>query len=100
MATEPLQLARPTVAKSSTKNKYIIIIAGVALSTIVGFSVVTILGMSFPAPYSSTKEAICTAKVLDLAHLGFIRNVGGYYGGIYTCTHMHGFSSVYGKASM
>jgi len=100
MAIEPAQLARRTVAKSSMKNKYILIIAGVALSTIVGFSVVTILGMSFPAPNSSTKEAICTAKVLDLEHLGILRGVNGYYGGIYSCTHMHGFSSVYGKASM
>ena len=100
MATEPVQLARRTVAKSSTKNKYMIIIAGVALSTIVGFSLVTILGMSFPASYSSTKEAICTAKVLDLEHLGLIQGVSGYYGGIWSCAHMHGFSSVYGKASM
>lgn len=99
MTTEPFQLT--DVSKSSTKSKYIvIIIAGVALSTIVVFSVVTILGMSFPPPYSSTKEAACTAKVLDLEHWGIIRGVGGYYGGIYTCTHMHGFSSVYGKASM
>jgi hypothetical protein len=41
----------------------------------------------------------CTIKVLELAQKGIVREVGGYNGAIYECTHMHGLSSVYGEAS-
>jgi hypothetical protein len=41
----------------------------------------------------------CTSKVLELAQKGIVRDVGGYYGAIYECTHMHGLSSVYDEAS-
>jgi hypothetical protein len=41
----------------------------------------------------------CTSKVLELAQKGIVRDVGGYYGAICECTHMHGLSSVYDEAS-
>ncbi|MGB7955487.1 MAG: hypothetical protein WCF23_16040 [Candidatus Nitrosopolaris sp.] len=48
---------------------------------------------------SSMKLTNCTSKVLELAQKGIVREVGGYYGAIYECTHMHGLSSLYGEAS-
>jgi hypothetical protein len=100
MTVEPLEL-RSAVSKTSKKTKSIIIITAIAfLSIIVGFSVVITLSTSFSSSYSSTKNAICTAKVLELAQKGYVRETGGYYGAIFECTRMHGLSSVYGEASM
>jgi hypothetical protein len=95
-----LQLRRPAVSKRSRKTKAILVIGGIILSSIVGIGIaVTVLSTSLPSQYSSTKNAICTAKVLELAQKGIVREVGGYSGAIYECTHMHGMSSVYAEAS-
>ena len=96
-----LELLKPAVKRSGeTKTKYVIVIVGIVLSIILVFGIVDIgLGTGMLSRYSSTKNAICTSKVLELAQKGMIRDVGGYYGAIYECTHMHGFSSVYGEAS-
>jgi hypothetical protein len=95
-----LELLRPVVSKRNRKTKAIIVIGGIVLSSIIGISiVVAALSTGLPHSDSSTKRAICTGKVLELAQKGIIRDVGGYYGAIYECTHMHGLSSVYGQAS-
>jgi hypothetical protein len=94
-----LELLKPAVSKSSGKTKYIIVIGGIILSIIVGFGIVAIaLSTDLPS-YSSTKNTICTTKVLELAQKGIIRDAAGYNGAVYECTHMHGLSSVYGEAS-
>jgi hypothetical protein len=100
MTLEPIQLREPDVSKKSGKTKVIIVIASIVISIIVGYSIVTTLSASLPSSISSTKIALCTTKVLELAQKGIIRDVAGYGGAIYECTHMHGLSSVYGKASM
>jgi hypothetical protein len=95
-----LELLKPGVSHRSGETKYVLVIAGIVLSIIVVFGIVTIaLSTDLSSSYSSTKNAICSAKVLELAQKGIVRDVGGYYGAIYECTHMHGLSSVYGKAS-
>ena len=60
---------------------------------IVGFGIAIALSTDLPSSNSSTKKAICTAIVLELAQKGIIREVGGYNGATY------GLSSVYGEAS-
>ncbi len=94
MALESLELRRPTVSTSSGKTKSIILIGGIVLTIIVVFAVATPLSTGL---YSS--NSICTIKVLELAQKGIVREVGGYNGAIYECTHMNGWSSLYGKAS-
>jgi hypothetical protein len=101
MTLESLKPPRSADSKSGPKTKAIIIIGVIVLSVIVVFSVVTALstGLTTSYSYTSTKGAICTSKVLELAQKGIIREVGGYNGAIYECIHMHGLSSIYGKAS-
>ncbi|PWU79450.1 MAG: hypothetical protein DLM72_17340 [Candidatus Nitrosopolaris wilkensis] len=96
MALESLEL-RKSVSRSSGKTKSIIVIGGIVLTIIVVFGVFALLSSSVSS--SDTKRAVCTAKVLELAQKGIIREVGGYSGAIFECTHMTGWSSVYGKAS-
>jgi hypothetical protein len=97
MTLEPIELRRPRVSKGSRKTKSIIVIGGIVLTFIVVFGVAS--GLSTGLYSSPTKQANCTSKVLELAQKGIIREVDGYGGGIYECTHMHGLSSVYGEAS-
>lgn len=95
-----LQLLRPIVSKRNRKTKVIIVIGGIVLSSIIGISIaVTTVSTGLPHSDSSTKKAICTAKVLELAQKGIVREVERYYGAIYECTNMHGLSPVYGEAS-
>ena len=97
MAIESIEFRKSTVPRSITKAKPIILVVGIILTIIVGFSIITMsTGLTTSAP---AKGAVCTAKVLELAHKGIIREVGGYNGAIYECTHMHSVSSVYGTAS-
>jgi hypothetical protein len=97
MTLESIELRRSTVSKSSKKTKSIIVIGAIVLTIIVGFGVATALSTGLPS--SPMKHANCTSKVLELSQKGVIREVGGYYGTIYECTHMHGLSSVFGEAS-
>lgn len=93
-------LRKPTVKRS--EGKLNLIIGGVILSAVLVFSIVGIgigLGTGVPAAHYPTKNAICTSKVLELARMGVIRELGGFNGAVYECIHMHGFSSIYGEAS-
>jgi hypothetical protein len=97
MTLESLEFRRSTVSKSSSKTKSIIVIGAIMLTIILAFGVAT--GLSTGLSSSPMKVANCTSKVLELAQKGIVREVGGYDGAIYECTHMHGWSSVYGVAS-
>ena len=74
MATE--FVLRQPVSRGSKKTKSIIVIAAIFLTFIVGSSVfVTLNTLSTGLSSSATKQAICTAKVLELARQGAIREV-------------------------
>jgi hypothetical protein len=96
-----LELLKPTVKKTEeTKNVPPLVIGGIILSAVLLFSIVGIgigLGTGVPSTHYPTKSAICSSKVLQLAQMGIVRDVEGYNGAIYGCTHMHGFSSIYGS---
>lgn len=97
MTLESLEFRRSTVSKSSSKTKSIIVIGAIMLTIILAFGVAT--GLSTGLSSSPMKVANCTSKVLELAQKGIVREVGGYDGAIYECTHMLGWSSVYGEPS-
>ena len=95
-----LELLKPEVKKSE-RTRNVLLTGGIILSTVIVFSIVgngVGLGTGMPSAHYLTKSAICKSKVLELAQEGIIRDVGGYNGGIYVCTHMHGFSSIYGSS--
>jgi hypothetical protein len=97
MTLELIEFRRSTVSKSSSKTKSILVIGAIMLTIILAFGVAT--GLSTGLSSSPMKVANCTSKVLELAQKGIVREVGGYDGAIHECTHMHGWSSVYGDAS-
>jgi hypothetical protein len=96
MTLESIEFRRSTVSKSSKKTKSIFVIGAIVLTIIVALGVATGLSTGLPSPMKHTNY---TSKVLELAQKGIVREVGGYYGAVYECTHMHGISSVYGEAS-
>jgi hypothetical protein len=96
MTLESIEFRRSTVSKSSKKIKSLIVIGAIVL-IILAFGVATAIGTSLPS--SPMKNTHCTSKVLELAQKGMVREVGGYNGAIYECTHMHGLSSIYGEVS-
>jgi hypothetical protein len=73
---KPLELRRPTVSKSSKKTKSMIVIGAAVLTIILAFGVATGLSTGLS---STTKQANCTSKVLELAKNGIVREFGGYY---------------------
>jgi hypothetical protein len=97
MTLESLEFRRSTLSKSSTKTKSKIVIGAIVLTIILAFGVAT--GLSTGLPSSSMKHTNCTSKVLELAQKGLVREIGGYYGAIYECTHMLSLSSIYGETS-
>jgi hypothetical protein len=96
MTLESLEFRRSSVSKSSRKTKSMIVIGAIVLTIILAFGVAT--GLSTGLTSSPMKHTNCTSKVLELAQKGIVREVGGYYGAIYECTHMHGWSSVYASS--
>ena len=97
MTLESIEFRRSTVSNSSKKIKSLIVIGAIVLTIILAFGVATAIGTGLPP--SPMKNTNCTSKVLELAQKGIVREVGGYIGAIYECTHMHGLSSIYGEAS-
>jgi hypothetical protein len=97
MTLESIEFRRSTVSNSSKKIKSLIVIGAIVLTIILAFGVAPAIGTGLPP--SLMKITDCTSKVLELAQKGIVREVGGYNGAIYECTHMHGLSSIYGEAS-
>lgn len=97
MTLESIEFRRSTVSNSSKKIKSLIVIGAIVLTIILAFGVATAIGTVLPP--SPMKNTNCTSKVLELAQKGIVREVGGYNGAIYECTHMHGLSSIYGEVS-
>jgi hypothetical protein len=73
----------------------LIIAVSVSIAIEIGFTAIHTRGYSF-ATMDSYKNALCTAKILDLSKKGVIRDAGGFNGGIYECTHMNSANSIYG----
>ena len=86
MAIESIGLLKPTVSKSSKKAKPIILVVGIIFPIFVGFSTYAMLSTGLGS--TPTKGAICTAKALELAQKGMIRDVEGItegYTSVPTC---------------
>jgi hypothetical protein len=95
-----MMIAKPQPVKISDKRrKKTLVIIGtvVSLSAVaigIGFATTTLA-----SGYNTTdlyKQTLCTGKALDFAQKGIIRDVGGFNGAIYECTHMKYANSIYG----
>lgn len=94
-----MMIAKPVSVKVSDKKRKRIL---VIICTIVSLSVVAVAGIGFTTTLASGdttdlyKQTLCTGKALDFAQKGVIRDVGGFNGAIYECTHMKYANSIYG----
>ena len=80
------------VATSNNNSKKAIL---VALGVIVLLSVFVASGHA-STDMGSYKQIICRGKAIEFAQKGIIRDVGGFNGAIYECTHMNYRNSIYG----
>lgn len=80
------------VSCGSKSRKAILLV--VALGIIVSLSVASSYASS--SSIGSYKQILCMEKTIEFAQKGIIRDVGGFNGAIYECTHMNYANSIYG----
>ena len=62
-------------------------------------SVDSSLAQGYTSSVDSYRQTLCTGKVLELFQKGIIRDVGGFSGAIYECTHTKYADSIYGNVT-
>ena len=86
------------MAKSLT---LLVTVASLSVVLAVGISI-TAAGLSANQPnsgsssISSYKQTTCLDKVLEFGQEGIVRDIGGFNGGIFECSQIHWFGSIYG----
>jgi len=84
---------------NTTRNKAIVIlIVALSVSTIAGIGFAGIFVHGYSSTADSTKNSLCTTKVLDMSQRGIIRDAGGFSGAVYECIHMASHNSIYNDA--
>jgi hypothetical protein len=88
----------PLTTNPSKKRKITlaILIVAVSLSVAIEIGYATSLAQGYTSSADLYKQTVCTGKVQELAQKGVIRDVGGFTGGIYECTHTKYADSIYG----
>ena len=85
-ATNPSKIRKITLAT---------LIVAVSLSVAIEIGYATSLAQGYSS--DSYKQILCTGKVQELSQKGIIRDVGGFSGAIYECTHTKYADSIYGN---
>ena len=89
-----------TLTTNSSKKRKItlaILFAAVSLSVAIEIGYAAALAQGYTSSAYSYNQTVCTGKVLELSQKGIIRDVGGFSGGIYECTHTKYADSIYGN---
>jgi hypothetical protein len=89
-ATNPSKIRKITLAT---------LIVAVSLSVAIEIGYATSLAQGYSFSADSYKQTLCTGKVQELSQKGIIRDVGGFSGAIYECTHTKYADSVYGNVT-
>ena len=88
------------VSDNKKRRKTVLLILGMVVSVlVVAMGIVFIIMLAsgyYGTNNDSYKQTICTAKAIDFAQKGIIRDIGGFNGAIYECTHMNYRNSIYG----
>jgi hypothetical protein len=90
------------IAHSNNKERKTILIVLVIVSLSIvaaGIASATRLAAGYGNAVDSYKQTICTGKAIEFAQKGIIRDIGGFNGAIYECTHMNYPHSIYGDVS-
>ena len=76
------------------------LIVAVSLSVAIEIGYTTSLAQGYTFSGDSyRKQTLCIGKVLDLSQKGIIRDVGGFSGAVYECTHNRYAGSIYGNVT-
>jgi hypothetical protein len=86
LATNPSKIRKITLAT---------LIVAVSLSVAIEIGYATSLAQAYSSSADSYKQTLCTGKVQELAQKCIIRDVGGFSGAIYECTHTKYADSIY-----
>jgi hypothetical protein len=81
------------------KITLVILIVAVSLSVAIEIGYAASLAQGYSSAADSYKQTLCTGKVLELSQKGIIRDVGGFSGAIYECTHTKYADSIYGNVT-
>ena len=73
------------------------LIVAVSLSVAIEIGYTTSLVQGYSIKADSYKLSACTGKVQELSQKGIIRDVGGFSGAVYECTHTKYAGSIYGN---
>ena len=87
-ATNPSKIRKITLAT---------LIVAVSLSVAIEIGYATSLAQGYSFSADLYKQTLCTGKVQELSQKGIIRDVGGFSGAIYECTHTKYADSIYGN---
>ena len=75
------------------------LIVAVSLSLAIEIEYATSLAQGYSSSTDSYKTSVCSDKVQELSQKGIIRDVGGFSGAIYECTHTKYAGSIYGNVT-
>jgi len=75
------------------------LILAVSLSVAIEIGYTTSLVQGYSTKVDSYKLSACTRKVQELSQKGIIRDVGGFSGTVYECTHTKYAGSIYGNVT-
>jgi hypothetical protein len=73
------------------------LIVAVSLLVAIEIGYTTSLAQGYTSSADSHKQTVCTGKVQELSQKGIIRDVGGFSGAVYECTHTKYAGSIYGN---
>jgi hypothetical protein len=90
LTTNPSKIRKITLA---------ILIVAVSLSVAIEIGYTTSLVQGYSSAADSYKQTLCAGKVQELSQKGIIRDVGGFSGAIYECTHTKYADSIYGNVT-
>jgi len=76
-----------------------VLIVAVSLSVAIEIGYTASLVQGYSTKADSYKLSACTGKVQELSQKGIIRDVGGFSGAVYECTHTKYASSIYGNVT-
>jgi hypothetical protein len=77
----------------------LIVAVSLSVAIEIGYTTSLLLVQGYTSSADSYKETVCTGKVQELSQKGIIRDVGGFSGAVYECTHTKYAGSIYGNVT-
>jgi hypothetical protein len=89
----------PSTPSEIRKITLATLILAVSLSVAIEIGYTASLAHGYTSSAESYRQTLCTGRVQELSQKGIIRDVGGFSGAIYECTHTKYVDSIYGNVT-